>query len=60
LIVTTVSQFALAVDIGGWHLITEGRLIRGLASGSLGFIVLGFMLGILLFVERVLHSRKNR
>lgn len=59
LIVTTVSQLMLAVDIGGWQLVGEGRIIKGLASGSLGFIVLGFMLGILLFIERVLHSRKN-
>ncbi|MFO7676911.1 MAG: sodium-dependent transporter [Thermoplasmatota archaeon] len=59
LILTTVSQLMLAVDFGGWQLIGEGRLIKGIVSGSLGFIVLGFMLGILLFVERVLHSRKK-
>jgi neurotransmitter:Na+ symporter, NSS family len=60
LIITTVSQLVLTVDFGGWLLISDTRLLRGIASGSLGFILLGAMLGLLLFIERVLHRYQNR
>lgn len=60
LLLTTVSQLVLSVDFGGWFLIRETRLIRGLASGSIGFIFLGAMLGILLFIERVLHRYQTK
>jgi neurotransmitter:Na+ symporter, NSS family len=59
LIVTTISQLMLNVDFAGWSLLRDVRLIRGASSGAIALILLGSMLGILFFIERVLHQYKR-
>jgi neurotransmitter:Na+ symporter, NSS family len=58
LLVTTVSQLVLNIDFAGWSLVRNVQLIRGAVSGALGLVLLGGALGILLFIERMLHRYK--
>lgn len=58
LLVTTVSQLVLNIDFAGWSLVRNVQLLHGAVSGVLGLVLLGGALGILLFIERMLHRYK--
>ncbi len=58
LLVTTVSQLVLNIDFAGWSLVRNVQLLHGAVSGVLGLVLLGGGLGILLFIERMLHRYK--
>lgn len=59
LIVTTLLQLILSIDFAGWSLVRDVRLIRDAASGVFGLVLLGIVLGILVFIERVLHRYRK-
>ncbi|HDQ16499.1 MAG TPA: sodium-dependent transporter [Bacteroidetes bacterium] len=55
LIVTTLFQLLLNIDFAGWGLMRGKRVIRDLASSAVAIVLLGTILGILLFIKQSLR-----